>query len=1238
MVFKKKFLFFIVLLFESSDLLYSQATNGLSFPQANNRFLGIPEGKSDAGDLVSVDLFTGTAQINIPLFTVDSRSLKVPVSVSYSGARGIKVQDYASSLGLGWQLKAGGAITRVVRGYPDEHTNGYLGTGSTPSGALGSGGQWGKVVANQISGASSWTTSQFNAITGISSGGAMGTPTADGEPDMYYVRTPFFSFQFTFDENGNAVVSNGNGIKIISSGFLNNPFYGSSNFEVIDDRGNEYYFGSTSSSTELSTAIIFGSSLPYLSTWYLDKIISYNAKDVITLTYTSLVSSDVLSHYQNSTTFDLTGHSNFDNTTSTITISQPKVLSTIVSPLGSALFTYVTGRRDDVNGTQLSSITLNAYNPQTGVNNTALQTYSFNYSYFGDPSSDPNVLRLKLDYITVAGNTTATSTPLPLHTFVYNTAVNLPSRTALGSIDYWGYNTYITGPNTYNQPQQPNLTYATAGMLITINSLAGDGYQIGYELNDYNNTTTGSDVQIGGLRVNQITHSLAGGDNLVTQYKYNKTGSSNSSGQILSNTYLVTSWSPGNGITKTLSETPSNFYDLNGNFVGYSNVKVINPNGGYTISTFSNFLDPNANDILNNSGLSGIPDITSSISNAHRRGLLMGRITYNAAGQKLSEDAMQSTSYAALNTTNTRKAFAYHWANYAFSVTGSGYANAAQLGASSTYWTNIDDYRLLNFVHIDYDQNDPSRSIQTTNAFTYSTINRRLVSSISATNSLGVTSTKTYNYPDESGIPLITTPEQTAVTAMKNANFISQPVHEIDTRGAAITEIHNSFTAGSINGNNGYANTYLTGIAAYNTVSGVKTQVKLQSTNYELSLTNPLSTNALGGKSTAFGYGYNSSYVIAKADNATNTLAYSNQPVTQFGTIVTQGGSFTSQYSTFTTANSGTINIAMPPSGYLAGGVACDFAFTLSGPSNKSGFLCNSSTSSYSCSASNSVSYTAMPAGTYTLQVNPYTNTASSSQSVPVTFNYPGSQLVLSAYTEFFFEGFEENSSAASGSSHTGNMYWNGNYTVPYTPPNSRNYVIQYWSLSGGAWIFHESGYSTNMVLTGPVDDVRVFPSDGLITTYTFNPLVGKTSETDPAGRSTKYIYDGLNRVQTVLDQDNNILKQYEYKYQLLPATGGTGVGITGTSSFSTGGTTSASGNFYGPVGFLVTVTLAANGTSGFSYGLTLAVSGAPVTGTTSVTNGSSSFTFIMPASGTVSYVASFVPTGGTGTGSITVH
>ena len=69
------------------------------------------------GDL-PVDYSTGLPQINLPLTSISDRDIKVDVSLSYY-ASGIKVDQEASWVGLGWSLNAGGMITCQLRGAPD---------------------------------------------------------------------------------------------------------------------------------------------------------------------------------------------------------------------------------------------------------------------------------------------------------------------------------------------------------------------------------------------------------------------------------------------------------------------------------------------------------------------------------------------------------------------------------------------------------------------------------------------------------------------------------------------------------------------------------------------------------------------------------------------------------------------------------------------------------------------------------------------------------------------------------------------------------------------------------------------------------------------------------------------------------------------------------------------------------------------------------------------------------------
>ena len=73
---------------------------------------------------IPIGMFTGTPQMDIPLYTYQTKNLSVPISVNYS-SNGIKVDQLSTNVGLGWNLNIGGVITRIVRDKSDEN-NDYL--------------------------------------------------------------------------------------------------------------------------------------------------------------------------------------------------------------------------------------------------------------------------------------------------------------------------------------------------------------------------------------------------------------------------------------------------------------------------------------------------------------------------------------------------------------------------------------------------------------------------------------------------------------------------------------------------------------------------------------------------------------------------------------------------------------------------------------------------------------------------------------------------------------------------------------------------------------------------------------------------------------------------------------------------------------------------------------------------------------------------------------------------------
>ncbi|WP_378187901.1 hypothetical protein ACE939_05750 [Aquimarina sp. W85] len=76
---------------------------------------------------VPVGHFTGVPQISIPITSVTQGEISFPINLNYH-ASGIRVDEIASPVGLGWSLNAGGLVSRSVRGIPDDDISGYINT------------------------------------------------------------------------------------------------------------------------------------------------------------------------------------------------------------------------------------------------------------------------------------------------------------------------------------------------------------------------------------------------------------------------------------------------------------------------------------------------------------------------------------------------------------------------------------------------------------------------------------------------------------------------------------------------------------------------------------------------------------------------------------------------------------------------------------------------------------------------------------------------------------------------------------------------------------------------------------------------------------------------------------------------------------------------------------------------------------------------------------------------------
>ncbi len=142
--------------------------------------------------------------------------------------------------------------------------------------------------------------------------------------------------------------------------------------------------------------------------------------------------------------------------------------------------------------------------------------------------------------------------------------------------------------------------------------------------------------------------------------------------------------------------------------------------------------------------------------------------------------------------------------------------------------------------------------------------------------------------------------------------------------------------------------------------------------------------------------------------------------------------------------------------------------------------------------------------------------------------------------SEVFYEGFEETGTVDNVVSKTGDYVYCGEYSVPLSDKVEGTYKLTYWTSTDGInWERNDSTitvdeYSTTLNIGSEgvyIDEIRLHPPDAQMTTYTYDPLIGMTSETDPNGLTTYYEYDSFGRLEYIKDNDRNILKAYRYHY-----------------------------------------------------------------------------------------------------------
>ncbi len=394
---------------------------------------------------IPVSYYTGTPNINIPIWNISHGNLNLPISLSYH-ASGIKVEEIPSWVGLGWSLNAGGVINRTLRGEPDERTGtvtGYFTFGNeqdllSSDLAMYNGDpndfpfiNW-SIVVNLDS---------PNEIESLKIG--MDNGTLDGEPDIFTFNFNGYAGKIVYNATEEKLYIIPNQQLIVDYTIENNNII---RWEITTDKGIKYVFGKSAtgdSRSGIETTSIYRSPSPYLSynsSWFLVDIIDLSSNRSIKLDYSTSFEK-----------YDMKVNRFLHNGFPGFSLRRVEINSKKISSISSqdCNVNFNSSNRSDLKdntGIKLDEIVIN------DKNNNLIKLFALENDYFISPgftyATEPHLYkRLKLNkvteqYLTNDGSILET----PPFIFSYNDEI-LPNRLSNGK-DHWGfYNGQISIPD-----------------------------------------------------------------------------------------------------------------------------------------------------------------------------------------------------------------------------------------------------------------------------------------------------------------------------------------------------------------------------------------------------------------------------------------------------------------------------------------------------------------------------------------------------------------------------------------------------------------------------------------------------------------------------------------------------------------------------------------------------------------------------------------------------------------------
>lgn len=358
-----------------------------------------------------VDLSTGVPSISLPIYSIKVDDLEVPISLNYH-ASGIKVNQEATWVGLGWNLNAGAQIILSPRGSIDENDAGI----DTP--------QRDASYVKQFFASQPYN---FNSPQ-------LAEYEKSKEKDVYSFSSPTASGSF-YIYNGVPIIFPPDAFKVELSGTVTLPY-----FTITDKAGNKYLFKNTVEKSER----VFTHHDDYVSAWYVDEI---NTAKNNKIKFTYQDDGDVIEYSESESiaiteegkncgcSTDVTKVQNVGlirkSTENTITSTKKIKEITFNDDQSKVEFVMNKGRLDLINSNgYLESIKVSQNTPNGFY---TIKKVSFEYSYFNEDQTGSDAYkhkRLKLNRIFEPASSNE-------HSFVYSD-IALPIKDSK-SQDFYGY-------------------------------------------------------------------------------------------------------------------------------------------------------------------------------------------------------------------------------------------------------------------------------------------------------------------------------------------------------------------------------------------------------------------------------------------------------------------------------------------------------------------------------------------------------------------------------------------------------------------------------------------------------------------------------------------------------------------------------------------------------------------------------------------------------------------------------